>query len=129
MSRIAAVVDAISSNPNKITRVINLDNYWFFLYNEKYAWCIQNRDNEGKIRYMLYFIKVAGDFVVNDPKQFEIVSRQDVDSLVKKGEAIEYDSNEVGSDEALHSFRMLYSAVKEKGIGLAKVFDEILGGQ
>ena len=127
MSRIGAVVDVISSNPNKITSVINLDSYWYFLYNEKYAWCIQNRGNEGQIRYLLYFIKVAGRFVVNDPKEFEIVSRQDVDSLVKNGQAIEYDSNELGSDEALHSFRMLYSAVKENGIGLAKVFDEILG--
>ena len=129
MSKIVAVVDAMSSNPNKITKVINLDSYWFFLYNEKYAWCIQNRGNEGQIRYLLHFIKVADKFVVNDPKQFEIVSRQNVDSLVKNGEAIEYDSNEVGSDEALHSFRMLYSTVKERGIGLAKVFDEILGGQ
>ncbi len=129
MSKIVAVVDAMSSNPDKITRVINLNSHWFFLYDGKYAWCIQNRDSEGQIRYLLYFIKVAGRFVVNDPKQFEIVSRQDVNSLVKHGEAIEYDSNEVGSNQALHSFRTLYSAVKEKGIGLAKVFDEILGGQ
>ena len=30
MSKIVAVVDAISSNPDKITRVINLNSHWFF---------------------------------------------------------------------------------------------------
>jgi hypothetical protein len=69
---------------------------------------------------------VEKEFAVDDPKQFEIVSRQDINSFVKNGEAIEYDSYEVGSKEVLHSFGMLYSVVKEKGIGIDKVFDEIL---
>jgi hypothetical protein len=126
MSKIVAVANAMISNPNKISTVINLDSYWFFLYDKKYAWCIQNIGDEGRNRYRLFFIKVGKGFAVNDPKQFEIVSRQDIDSLVKDGEAIEYDSYEVGSKEVLHSFGMLYSVVKEKGIGIDKVFDEIL---
>ena len=126
MSRIAAVANAMFSNPNKISTVINLDSYWFFLYDQKYAWCIQNVGNEGGNRYKLFFIKVEGEFAVNDLKQFEIVSRQDIDSLVIEGAAIEYDSYELGSKEVLHSFGMLYSAVKEKGIGIDKVFAEIL---
>ena len=126
MSRIVAVAKVMYSNPSKISSVINLDSYWFFLYDNKYAWCIQNIGDEGKNRYRLFFIKVEKEFVVDDPKQFEIVSRQDINSFVKNGEAIEYDSYEVGSKEALHSFGMLYSAVKEKGIGIDKVFDEIL---
>jgi hypothetical protein len=69
---------------------------------------------------------VGKEFVVDDPKQFEIVSRQDIDLLVNDGEAIEYDSYEVGSKEIHHSFGLLYSAVKEKSIGIDKVFDEIL---
>lgn len=126
MSRIVAVAKVMYSNPSKISSVINLDSYWFFLYDNKYAWCIQNIGDEGKNRYRLFFIKVEKEFVVDDPKQFEIVSRQDINSFVKNGEAIEYDSYEVGSKEVLHSFGMLYSVVKEKGIGIDKVFDEIL---
>jgi hypothetical protein len=126
MSRIVAVTNVMISNPHKISTVISLDSHWFFLYDKKYAWCIQNLGNDGGNRYRLYFIKIDGGFVVNDLKQFEIVSRQDINSLIKNGEAIEYDSYEVGSKEALHSFGMLYSAVKEKGIGIDKVFDEIL---
>lgn len=126
MSRIVAVAKVMYSNPSKISSVINLDSYWFFLYDNKYAWCIQNIGDEGKNRYRLFFIKVEKEFAVDDPKQFEIVSRQDINSFVKNGEAIEYDSYEVGSKEVLHSFGMLYSVVKEKGIGIDKVFDEIL---
>ena len=48
--------------------------------------------------------------------------------MVKQGAAIEYNSNEIGTDEALQAFRLLYTAVKEKGIGIDKVFDEILNG-
>jgi len=126
MSRIVAVAKVMYSNPNKITSVINLDSYWFFLYDKKYAWCIQNIGDEGKNRYRLFFIKVGKEFAVTDPKQFEIVSRQDIDLLVNDGEAIEYDSYEVGSKEIHHSFGLLYSVVKEKSIGIDKVFDEIL---
>ena len=126
MSKIVAVTDVMISNSNKISTVIHIDSYWFFLYDKKYAWCIQSVGNEGGNRYRLYFLKIEGEFAVNDHKQFEIVSRQDINALVKDGEAIEYDSCEVGSKEALQSFGMLYSAVKEKGIGIDKVFDEIL---
>jgi hypothetical protein len=75
---------------------------------------------------MLYFITVKGKFYVNEEREFEILSRQNVQSLVKQGAAIEYNSNEIGTDEALQAFRLLYTAVKEKGIGIDKVFDEIL---
>ena len=80
MSKIVAVVNAMVSNPKKISTVINYDSYWFFLYDEKYAWCIQNWDYEGENRYILYFIKVEGNFYVNEVKAFEILSRQDVRS-------------------------------------------------
>lgn len=126
MSRIVAVTKAMCSNPNKISSVINLDGYWFFLYDKKYAWCIQNIGNQGKNRYRLFFIKVEKEFAVKDPKQFEIISRQDIDLLVNDGEAIEYDSYEVGSKEIQYNFGFLYSLVKEKSIGIDKVFDEIL---
>ena len=126
MSRIVAVAKVMYSNPSKISSVINLDSYWFFLYDNKYAWCIQHIGDEGNNRYRLFFIKVEKEFVVDDPKQFEIVSRQDINSFVKNGEAIEYDSYEVGSKEIHHNFGLLYSVVKEKSIGIDKVFDEIL---
>ena len=126
MSKIVAVVNAMLSSSNKISTVINYDSYWFFLYDEKYAWCIQSWDYEGENRFILYYIKVEGNFYVNEAREFEILSRQDVSSLVKKGEAIEYNSNEIGTDEALQAFRLLYTAVKEKGIGIDKVLDEII---
>ena len=72
MSRIVAVAKVMYSNPSKISSVINLDSYWFFLYDNKYAWCIQNIGDEGNNRYRLFFIKVEKEFVVDDPKQFAL---------------------------------------------------------
>jgi len=126
MSKIVAVANAMLSSSNKISTVINYDSYWFFLYDEKYAWCIQSWDHEGENKYMLYFLTVEGKFYVNEAREFELLSRQDVRSLVKKGKAIEYNSNEIGTDEALQAFRLLYTEVKERGIGIDKIFAEIL---
>ena len=126
MSKIVTVANAMLSSSNKISTVINHDSYWFFLYDEKYAWCIQSWDHEDKNKYVLYFLTVEGTFYVNEAREFEILSRQDVKSMVKNGKAIEYNSNEIGTDDALQAFRLLYTAVKEKGIGIDKVFDEIL---
>jgi len=126
MSKIIAVANAMHSHSNKISKVINHDSYWFFLYDEKYAWCLQSLDHENQNRYMLYFIKGKGSFFENEEREFEILSRQDVRSLVKNGEAIEYNSSEIDANEALKAFRLLYTTVKEKGIGIDKVFEMIL---
>ena len=126
MSKIVAAVNAMVSDSNRISTVININSYWFFILDEKFAWSIESWDHEGENRYILYFIKVNGNFTVDDAKAFERQSRQDVRSLVKKGEAIEYNSNEIGTDEALKAFRLLFTAVKEKGIGMDKVLDEII---
>ena len=42
--------------------------------------------------------------------------------------SIEYNTNEINSDEALQAFRLLFTEVREKGIGIDKVFDEIIDG-
>lgn len=98
----------------------------FFLYEGKYAWCIESLDYEGENSSVLYFLKAEGKFYIKDIKIFERLSRQDVRSLVKQGEAIAYNSNEIGTDEALQAFRLLFTTVKEKGIGIDKVLDEII---
>ena len=126
MSKIVAAAKAMLSNSNKISTVINYNSYWFFLYDQKYAWCIQSWDHEDENRYMLYFLKAEGNFCIDEVGVFERLSRKDVRSMVKEGEAIEYNSNEIGTDEALQAFRLLYTAVKEKGIGIDKVLDEII---
>jgi len=126
MSKIVTVANTMHSSSNKISNVVNYNSYWFFLYDKKFAWCIQSWDHEDKNKYILYLLTIKGKFYVNEAREFEILSRQDVRSLVKNGEAIEYNSYEIGTDEALQAFRMLYTAVKEKGIGIDKVFDEIL---
>ena len=128
MSKIVKVVNAMLSNSNRISTVINHDGYWFFLYDEKYAWCIQSWEYEGENRYMLFFLKGEGSTYVNNVREFEILSRQDARSLIKNGKAIEYNTNEISSDEALQAFRLLYTTVREKGIGIDKVFDEIIDG-
>ena len=81
---------------------------------------------EGENRYMLNFLKTEGNFYVGDAREFERLSRKDVNSLIKEGRAIEYNSSEIGTDEVLQAFRLLFTAVKEKGIGLDKVLDEII---
>lgn len=125
MSKIVAATNSMIANSDKISTVINRDSYWFFLYNKKYAWCIENLDNEGTNSSILYFLKAEGIFYVNDVKVFERLSRQDVRLLVKQGEAIEYNSNEIGTEEALKAFRLLFTIVKERGFGMDNVLDDI----
>ena len=126
MSKIVTVTNVMISNSKKISTVIHHDGVWFFLYDEKYAWCMKIFDYEGENRYLLYFLAGKGDSYVNDKREFEILSRQDIQSLVKNGTAIEYNTNEIGSDEVLQSFRLLYTTVREKGIGIDRVLDEII---
>jgi len=126
MSKIVAAAKAMLSNSNKISNVINTNSYWFYLYDQKYAWCIQSWNYEGENRYMLYFLKAGENFYVDEVGVFERLSRKDVKSMVKDGDAIEYNSNEIGTDEALQAFRLLYTTVKEKGFGIDKVLDEII---
>jgi hypothetical protein len=128
MSKIIKVTNVMLSNSNKISTVINHGGVWFFLYDEKYAWCMKSWDYEGENRYLLYYLTGKGNDYVIDGREFEILSRQDISSLVINGTAIEYNTNELGSDEALQAFRQLYITVREKGIGIDKVFDEIIDG-
>lgn len=128
MSKIVKVTKVMLSNSNKISTVINNNGVWFFLYDEKYAWCIKSWDYEGENRYLLFFLTGKEGSYVNDSREFEILSRQNISSLVKNGKAIEYNTNEIYSDEALQAFRQLYITVREKGIGIDKVFDEIING-
>nr|WP_319494382.1 hypothetical protein [uncultured Desulfobacter sp.] len=125
MSKIVAATNSMIANSDKISTVINRDSYWFFLYHKKYAWCIENLDHEGTNSSILYFLKAEGKFYVNDVKVFERLSRQDVRSLVKQGEAIEYNSNEIGTEEALQAFRLLFTIVKERGFGIDNILDDI----
>ena len=128
MSKIVKVTNVMLSNSNKISTVINRDGVWFFLYDDRYAWCLKSLDYEGENRYLLYYLTGKGSDYVNDKREFEILSRQDIYSLVKNGTAIEYNTNQLCSDEALQAFRQLYITVREKGIGIDKVFDEIIDG-
>ncbi|WP_321494887.1 hypothetical protein [uncultured Desulfobacter sp.] len=125
MSKIVAATNSMIANSDKISTVINSDSYWFFLYDKKYAWCVENLNYEGTNSSILYFLKAEGKFYVNDLKTFERLSRQDVRLLVKQGEAIEYNSNEIGTDEALQAFRLLFTTVKEKGFGIDNILDDI----
>lgn len=126
MSKIVSAANAMISNSNKISTVINNNSYWFFLYDGKFAWCIESLDHEGENSSILYFLKAEGKFYVNDAKLFKRLGHQDVRSLVKQGDAIEYNSNEIGTDEALQAFRLLFTTVKEKGFGIDSVLDEII---
>ena len=128
MSKIVKVANIMVSNSNKISEVINHDNVWFFLYDKKYAWCMKSWNYEGDDKYLLYFLMGNVSSYVNDGREFEILSRQDINLLVKNGTAIEYSTNEMCSDEALQAFRQLYITVREKGFGIDKVLDEIIDG-
>ena len=128
MSKLVKVANIMVSNSNKISEVINHDNVWFFLYDKKYAWCMKSWNYEGDDKYLLYFLMGNVSSYVNDGREFEILSRQDINLLVKNGTAIEYSTNEMCSDEALQAFRQLYITVREKGFGIDKVLDEIIDG-
>ncbi|MBO9689770.1 MAG: hypothetical protein J7598_24480 [Mitsuaria chitosanitabida] len=111
MSKIVQAVNAMISNSDRITNVIQGSNEIFFVYNGKYKWSMTWRDNG----HYLWFYPGSETIEQLSEEQWE----NDVAMVT-------YKDTDIGTKEAKASFAELYSVLKEKVFGMDKVFDDII---
>lgn len=114
MTKIVEAANAMIANPDKITNVIQAGDEVFFLYKDKYKWSsIESSDD-----YRLYFYPGG-----------ESIERL-VDSALSGWDTsipmISYSSEDIGSNEAIATFKELYTLVKGKAFGIDDALDDII---
>ena len=116
MSKIVQAVNAMLTNKNQITPVIEKWNQFFFLYKDKYIWSIRYEEEEGEYTLSFYPEKQSIEEIVSTSGPLWQYSTQ----------FIAYKGSDIGTHEAIASFRDLYLLIKEKVFGVDKVLDDII---
>lgn len=114
MNRIVQAVNAMVSNSELITSVVNSNRETFFLYKGTYKWSIRSDSDED---YILWFY--PGNGRIEDLASIEDGNWEGVPMVV-------YKTAELGTREAIASFSDLYAVVKEKAYGMDSVLDDII---
>lgn len=116
MSRIVSAVNAMILNSDKINSVVMRQGEYYFLYDHKYKWSIQEEENDLILR--LYTKQeqsledvISSRFFSNDMENMAV-----------------YSAREIGTREAWQSFRELFNFVKEKALGVADILNDIISG-
>ena len=113
MSKIVQAVNAMITNADLITPVIQNDNEFFFVYRGKYKWSISKREDE----HLLWYYP-SDDSI----ESLAIYDGQDwVDTPM-----VTYRDSEIGTREAKASFAELYTLVKERLYGINAMLDDII---
>lgn len=119
MSKVIQVMNAMISNPSKITDVIRGgppdSSEFFFLYDKKFKWSIALGARDV---YNLYYY--PGNLGI---KQIASLAEWNPDL-----EMVRYSTESLTTKEARESFIELYELVKEKLYNLDTVFDDIIKG-
>ncbi len=115
MSKIVRAVNAMISQEQKMSEVTIASGEYFFRYDGKYTWSIKHDENTNV--YFIYYYPEgeAPKHLVNVPPD-----------VWDHKPFVLYKTDEIGTQEALQSFRELYSIVKEKLLGIDAVFDDII---
>ena len=114
MSKIVLAVNAMISNPNLISTVIQNDKEIFFLYKGKYKWSISLRD--GGEHFLWYYpgIETIQQLAATEGQEWEGTKM------------VTYKDNDIGTKEAKASFSELYTIIKERVYGVNEVLDDII---
>ena len=117
MNKIITAINTMISNENSINSVIQgySDNEIFFIYNEKYKWSISSNDHN--IIYLHYY---PGSQNIEELSRMSDVEWSEFKQLVS------YNSNELGTNEALASLNELRTIVQGKLFGMDDVLNEII---
>jgi hypothetical protein len=115
MTKIVSAINAMISNPKKISSVIPCDDEIFFLYMSKYKWSIMKTPSD---TYNLWFY--PGENSIEQLAAFHPSEWADFNHMVK------YSSADIGTREAIDSFSELHTLVKEKAFGVDEALDEII---
>lgn len=114
MSKIVQAVNAMLSNREKIAKVCENEDEYYFVYGDKYKWSIR-RGEGGAI--LLYFYPGEESF------QYLSTTHPADWSDVK---FVVYKDADIGTKEAKASFLELLNVVQEKLYGVDAMLDEII---
>jgi hypothetical protein len=116
--KIVSAINAMLSNSSQITNVIaGEDGELFFLYGGKYKWSIKNYGSDD-----------IGLWFYPGNQDLEDLASYDNYNWDGFNEMVLYSTKELGTREAIESFKELYRTVKERRFGVDKALDEIIGG-
>jgi hypothetical protein len=113
--KIVQVLNAMISNPDKITGVIRNGKEFFFLYKEKYKWSI-NQLEDGNYAIHLY---------PDSEDTIEGLANLQMDEWMHYN-YVTYSTKEIKTQEAEETFSELYKIVGDKLYGLDDIFNDIL---
>jgi hypothetical protein len=114
MSKIVQAVNAMISNQEKISQVMEGDDEYFFVYRDMYKWSIKKTNDD----VILYFY----------PEDYDIESLAALSpSSWNSIRMVIYKASEIGTKEAISSFLDLLTIIKEKQYGVDSVLDDIIG--
>lgn len=113
MSKIVQAVNAMITNADWITPVIQNGNEFFFVYRGKYKWSISNRNGE----HLLWYY--PGNEMIESLASFDGPEWEDTPMVT-------YRDLEIGTREAKASFAELYTLVKERLYDVNVVLDDII---
>lgn len=119
MSKIVTAVNAMISNTDLISNVIqgDMESEVFFKYDKKHLWSIFVGDNN---TYILNYYPGTQDLEALAAIPEENWSHEGIRS-------IQYNTKDLGTREALESFKELSSIVNSKVYGMDDILDDIIG--
>ena len=114
MSRIVQAVNSMIAHQEKISSVLEWPDYsWLlFLYDGKHKWAMRKADDDYSLVYLKSTLKLED---LADEANFD------------REPSIYYRTRELGTKEALVSFRELYQVLQEKALGIEEALNEIIG--
>lgn len=115
MSKIIQAVNSMIASKDKISNVRWVEDTEFvlFLFNGKHKWAIRQLNNDD---YTLTYFKT----------DLSIDELADINSWENEA-TVRYSAKELGTKEALVSFRELNQIVQEKVLGIDEALDDIIG--
>lgn len=113
MSKIVRAVNAMLSQPEKISGAIAREGRYFFLYDRKYKWSIQALPG-GDNCLLIYY---PGEDTLE-----ELAIRPGWE----EEKVVAYRSEDLGTKEAFETFRELHTTVKERLLNVNEALDDII---
>jgi hypothetical protein len=116
MSKIVQAVNSMILNKKRISEVIRHEAEYFFLYKGKYKWSMTS-DDKGNHYYLFYY---PGTQSLEELASMADYQWESFNAFIR------YSTKDIGTKEALDSFRELYEIVKGRIYKMDDVLDEII---
>ncbi len=119
MSKIVQAVNAMVSNPGKISDVITGEYHnheIYFRYDDRHKWSMNGSGDSSSVYYLHYY---PGNEELEYIASLEDYNWNDI-------RHVSYNTKELGTKEAFQSFEELYLILQEKIYGMDDVLDDII---